>query len=71
MESLPKIVPSGAVFSGASQAPTSVNPKDDPLTAAARARQKEKNITFSEALDQVVTERPELVNAGSAAAGAV
>jgi hypothetical protein len=70
LEGLPKIVPSGRVFEAAAHV-RGGNSSGDPLTDAARARQKEKKITFSEALDEVVAEQPELANAGRAAAGSV
>jgi hypothetical protein len=39
---------------------TAWNPSGDPLTDAARARQKEKNLSFGEALEQIAEEQPEL-----------
>lgn len=69
LEGLPKIVPGGVNFAGGNAA-TGAKVTGDPLTDAAKARQKEKNITFSEALDQIVEENPELARAGTAAAGA-
>jgi hypothetical protein len=43
----------------------------DPLTDAAKARAKEKNISFGEALSQIADEKPELTVVGAAAGGAV
>jgi hypothetical protein len=70
LEGLPKIVPGGRLTEISAPA-RARNGKDDPLTVAARARQKEKNITFGEALSQVAEEQPELTVAGNAAGGAV
>jgi hypothetical protein len=70
MEGLPKIVPGGRLFEG-SKSTGGKNATGDPLTDAAKARQKEKNITFGEALAQVAAEQPELTVAGTAAGGAV
>ncbi|QNI34527.1 hypothetical protein H7849_11890 [Alloacidobacterium dinghuense] len=70
LEGLPKIVPGGTNFTGVTVVAGGKG-AGDPLTDAARARQKEKNITFSEALDQVAQENPELTRPGAAAAGAV
>jgi len=70
MEGLPKIVPTGTHYSGSSVR-TAGGSTGDPLTDAAKARQKEKNISFSEALDQIVAEQPELTLPGTARAGAV
>jgi hypothetical protein len=68
LEGLPKIVPGGRVVEPgvAQRAKVSTG---DPLTDAAKARQKEKNITFAEALSQVAEENPELTIAGSSAGG--
>ena len=70
LEGLPKIVPGGRVVEVAA-AQRGKNSTGDPLTDAAKARQKEKNITFAEALSQVAGEQPELTIAGSSAGGAV
>ena len=70
MESLPKIVPGGVLVDPASAARGTAG-SGDPLTDAAKARQKEKNISFSEALDQVVAEHPELARPGATTAGSV
>lgn len=71
MEGLPKIVPTGTHFvGGAAGSGAGAKATGDPLTDAARAREKEKGITFSEALDQVVLEHPELTRPGAASAGA-
>jgi hypothetical protein len=59
MEGLPKIVPDGRTFDPSART-TAGKTSGDPLTDAAKARQKEKGISFSEALDQVVAENPEL-----------
>jgi len=71
LEGLPKIVPDRTHFAGGAGAASGAKGSGDPLTDAAKARQKEKNITFSEALDQVVQEHPELTQAGAGGAGAV
>jgi len=70
LEGLPKIIPGGRVVDGAS-AGNRKNSSGDPLTDAARARQKEKKISFSEALSEIAEEQPELTVAGGSAAGAV
>lgn len=70
LEGLPKIVPGGTHFSGAPGV-GAAKTTGDPLTDAAKARQKEKNITFGEALDQIAREQPELTRPGAASAGAV
>lgn len=70
LEGLPKIVPGGRVVEAAA-AQRGKASTGDPLTDAAKARQKEKNITFAEALSQVASEQPELTMAGSSAGGAV
>ncbi len=70
MESFPKIVPGGRVVEGGG-ASRGKGTTGDPLTDAAKARQKEKNITFGEALKEIAEEHPELTLAGSAAGGAV
>jgi hypothetical protein len=63
LEGLPKIIPAGTVFNG-SLAPTAGGKATgDPLTDAAKARQKEKKITFGEALAEVAREQPELTRA--------
>lgn len=70
MESLPRIVPEGRTFTGAS----ATRPKGstgDPLTDAAKARQKEKKVTFAEALAEVAAENPELTVVGAASGGQV
>jgi len=70
LESLPKIVPDGRLFTGA--IPTGKGGSSgDPLTDAARARAKAKKINFGEALAEVAEEQPELTHAGSSAGGAV
>jgi hypothetical protein len=70
LEGLPKIVPGGRVVEvpAAQRGKTSTG---DPLTDAAKARQKEKKCTFAEALAEVAVEQPELTLAGSSAGGAV
>ena len=70
LEGLPKIVPGGRVVEGAPHAKSGAS-TGDPLTDAARARQKEKNISFGEALAQIADEQPELTVAGRATGGAV
>jgi hypothetical protein len=70
MEGLPKIVPGGRVVEGA-PAGRGQTATGDPLTNAARERQKEKKISFSEALSEVAEEHPELTVAGGATGGAV
>jgi hypothetical protein len=71
LEGLQKIVPSGQILNGAARSPRGTAGSGDPLTDAAKARQKEKNITFGEALAQVASEQPELTVMGAAAGGAV
>lgn len=83
MEGLPKIVPSGRAVDprAAARKPGQVNfteghgVKADQnsvaLTEQAKVRAKEKNISFDEALDQVVSEHPELTVAAGSSAGAV
>lgn len=71
LEGLPKIVPDGRMTLGAVPGARGNKSTGDPLTDAARARQKEKNITFAEALAQVAEEQPELTVAGASAGGAV
>jgi hypothetical protein len=61
MEGLPQIVPGGRLVDPASAAASGAGKKStDPLTVAAKARQKEKSITFGEALRQIAEEHPEL-----------
>jgi HPt (histidine-containing phosphotransfer) domain-containing protein len=69
-EGLPKIVPGGRVVE-VPAAQRGHASSGDPLTDAAKARQKEKKITFSEALDEIVAEQPELAVAGRSTGGAV
>ena len=71
LEGLPKIVPGGRVVDGSQAAGRPAKGTGDPLSDAAKALQKEKKITFGEALAQVAEEHPELINAGTAAGGAV
>ena len=70
LEGLPKIVSGGRFVEGA-QAGRGQTASGDPLTNAARARQKEKKISFSEALSEVAEEHPELTVASGSSAGAV
>ncbi len=70
MEGLPRIVPEGRTFTGAS-ASRPKNSTGDPLTDAAKARQKEKKVTFAEALAEVAAENPELTVVGAASGGQV
>jgi hypothetical protein len=70
MEGLPKVVPGGTVFAG-NTVRTVGSGSGDPLTDAAKARAKEKSITFSEALDQISAEQPELTRPGAGTAGSV
>jgi hypothetical protein len=70
LEGLPKIVPGGRLVEATHAARTGKS-TGDPLTDAAKARQKEKNISFGEALAQIAEEQPELTVAGSSVAGAV
>jgi hypothetical protein len=65
LEGLPKIVPVGRVVDPSVRA--TGKGTGDPLTDAAKARQKEKNISFGEALAQVAAEQPELTVAQTAA----
>lgn len=70
MESQGKIVPAGRIVHAAPAKRQGAG-TGDPLTDAAKTRAAEKKITFSEALDQVVAENPELALAGAGSAGAV
>ena len=70
LEGLPKIVPGGRMVEPSSSQ-RAKNSTGDPLTDAAKARQKEKNITFAEALSQIAVEQPELTVVGSSAGGQV
>jgi hypothetical protein len=58
LEGLPKIVPGGRMVEGA--AGRGNTGTGDPLTDAAKARQKDKGISFAEALTQIASEQPEL-----------
>jgi hypothetical protein len=83
MESLGKIVPAGAdIYAGqvAKPAPGAVKFSEEggradrnsvDLANLSKARAAEKKISFSEAMDQVLAERPELAIPGGAAAGSV
>jgi hypothetical protein len=71
MEALPAIVPTGTVVSGLQRNGAAGKTAGDPLTDKARERQKEKNISFSEALDQVAAEFPALTRVGAGTAGSV
>ncbi|MDR3723273.1 MAG: hypothetical protein P4K83_02135 [Terracidiphilus sp.] len=72
LEGLGEIVPAGRVFNGGNGSPASGKPTDDPLTSAAKARAAEKKIEFGEALAEVASEHPEMVQApGTPYAGAV
>ena len=66
-EALPKIVPGGRLVEGATAPRQSEGSTGDPLTDAAKARQKEKKISFSEALDEIVGEHPEWTRPGPVA----
>jgi HPt (histidine-containing phosphotransfer) domain-containing protein len=70
LEGLPKIVPGGRLIDGA-PAGRGQTSSGDPLTNAARAREKEKKISFSEALSEVAEEHPELTVAGGSTGGQV
>jgi hypothetical protein len=78
LEGLPKIVPGGKIVEfGAAPAAHGAS-SGDPLTDAARARQKErkadnggKGISFGEALAEVAHEHPELTQAAASTGGAV
>lgn len=82
-EQMPEIVPSGRLFdprTGASRRPGVVrftegkgvqaDPNSIALNEEAEKRAKEKNISFGEALQQIVAEKPELTLPGSSQAGA-
>jgi hypothetical protein len=83
MDGLPKIVPAGRTVNGGAVAAKNgtahftegkgvkADQNSIALNDLAAARAKEKNISFSEALDQVVGEHPELTVPGGAQAGAV
>jgi hypothetical protein len=70
MEGLGRIVPPGRVVGSV---PTAAGGRStgDPLTDASIARQKEKGITFGEALRQVSEEHPEWTGAGQSTGGQV
>jgi hypothetical protein len=70
LEGLPKIVPGGRLVESAPRT-SGKQSTGDALTDAAKARAKEKNISFSEALDQIAAEQPELTTAGRSTAGAI
>jgi hypothetical protein len=84
LEGLPKIVPGGRTFTGApvtvpkrgtAQFTEGKGVKADSNSIAlndqATALAKEKNVTFSEALDRVIADHPELAQPGGSQAGAV
>jgi len=83
MESLGKIVPAGAdIYAGHVSKPSpglvrfsedggKADPNSVTLANLSQARAKEKNITFGEAMGQIVAERPELAIPGGATAGSV
>jgi hypothetical protein len=71
LEGLPRIVPDGRVFGGGARPSAQSTGTGDPLTDMARTLQREKKITFAEALTQVAEEHPELTVPGGARAGAV
>lgn len=71
MEGLPKVVPAGKLVGMGTEGRVK-GATGDPLTDAATARAKEKNISFGEALSQVAEESPELASmAGNARGGQV
>ena len=71
LEGLPAIVPGGRLVNTGASNRIARNSTGDPFTDAVKARQKEKNITFAEAMEQVKTEQPELMQAGRFTSGAV
>jgi hypothetical protein len=72
LEGLPKIVPGGKLVGDVQPGGrSSKGATGDPLTDAARALQKEKSISFAEALRQVSDEHPEWQGTGAATGGAV
>jgi hypothetical protein len=70
LEGLPKIVPTGKLVEPGAAKPVGKS-TGDPLTDAAKALQVAEKITFSEALDRVIVENPELARAGSVTGGTV
>ena len=66
MEGLPQVVPAGQLVNGVPSRATAKG-TGDPLTDMARARAKEKNIAFGEALMQVAEENPQLTVPGGMA----
>lgn len=70
LEGFGRIVPAGRTFAPGGAVPAQKG-TGDPLTDMARARQKEKKITFSEALSQIAEEQPELATTGGFRAGQV
>lgn len=72
MESLPKIVPGGMLVEPVLNPARAKNSTGDPFTDAVKKRKADKNITFSEAWEQIAAEQPELIPTGKpAVAGAV
>lgn len=71
MESIPAIVPVGRLHTGTPAIGAPKGLTGDPLTDAAKALQREKSISFSEALDQVANEHPEWTRPGGAVASQV
>jgi hypothetical protein len=75
-EAFPKPVPTGVVADAGkkinfAEMPSGADPNSFQLSHLAKERAAEKKITFSEALDQVAQEHPELTRPGGATAGQV
>ncbi|HEY4358267.1 MAG TPA: hypothetical protein VGN16_21150 [Acidobacteriaceae bacterium] len=77
MEGLGKIVPTDRKVDGAGQPPVESNVPANAdgnsvkFHEAIKARQKEKNISYGAAMDQIANEHPELTRKGDGTAGAV
>ncbi len=71
MEQLPAIVPAGRMIGSMRPPAAGKGSTGDVFTDAVKARQKEKNISFEEAMSQIEVECPELMRAGAATGGQV
>ena len=70
LEGLPKIVPGGRMVEGGAPRKGKAT-TGDVFTDAVKDRQREKKITFEEAMTQIEAEQPELMQAGRSTGGAV
>jgi hypothetical protein len=71
LEGLPKIVPGGRLVESATLGKRGPASSGSVFVDAAKARQKEKKITFAEAMSQIEEEQPELMRADASTSGAV